>query len=203
MMILTLVPANRRAITRRARRVCCLLVTTMIVFHPFAEAPQHILLHVALERELETALEQFGFAEIADDAEEQDAGRPAFLVQIVGFERPLEPRAAEHEDRIGLLERVLDDQPASGVVQQKARQDENRRHDQGALDDEAFQLFLERDELPAPKERGPERGSNYKFKSDLPFNKSNVSRSRTLLGFLDREVDTLAFPQQFEHRAPH
>jgi hypothetical protein len=35
------------------------------------------------------------------------------------------------------------------------------------------------------------------------FNETHVSCPRTLLGFLDREVDTLAFPQQLEHRAPH
>src|SRR5688572_4605852 len=41
------------------------------------------------------------------------------------------------------------------------------------------------------------------YKTVLPFNQSNVSRARTFLGFLDRELDTLAFPQQLKHRAPH
>jgi hypothetical protein len=36
----------------------------------------------------------------------------------------------------------------------------------------------------------------------LPFNQSNVSCPRTLLRFLDGKLDALAFPQQFEHRAP-
>jgi hypothetical protein len=39
--------------------------------------------------------------------------------------------------------------------------------------------------------------------SELPFNQTHVSRARALLGFLDREVDALAFPEQLEHRAPH
>jgi hypothetical protein len=63
------------------------------------------------------------------------------------------------------------------------------------------------DELPAP-EPGPERGSeaisNFRFHSELlPFNQSNVSSARALLGFLDRELDALAFPKQLEHRASH
>jgi hypothetical protein len=37
----------------------------------------------------------------------------------------------------------------------------------------------------------------------LPFNQSDVSSPRTLLGFLDREIDALTFPKQLEHRAPH
>jgi hypothetical protein len=37
----------------------------------------------------------------------------------------------------------------------------------------------------------------------LPFNKTHVSGARTFLGFLDRELDALAFPKQLEHRAPH
>jgi tryptophan 2,3-dioxygenase len=35
----------------------------------------------------------------------------------------------------------------------------------------------------------------------LPFNQSNVSRARPLLGLLDRELDSLALSKQFEHRA--
>ena len=41
------------------------------------------------------------------------------------------------------------------------------------------------------------------YKTVLPFNQSNVSCSRPLLGFLDGEVDALAFPKQLEHRAPY
>jgi hypothetical protein len=36
----------------------------------------------------------------------------------------------------------------------------------------------------------------------LPFNEPYVSGARTFLGFLDAELDALAFPQQLEHRAP-
>jgi hypothetical protein len=39
--------------------------------------------------------------------------------------------------------------------------------------------------------------------ADLSFNQSHISCPRALLGFLDGELDALAFPQQFEHRAPH
>ena len=42
---------------------------------------------------------------------------------------------------------------------------------------------------------------DYKL-AGLPFNKTHVSGARTFLGFLDYELDALAFPQQFEHRAP-
>jgi len=38
---------------------------------------------------------------------------------------------------------------------------------------------------------------------ELPFYQSNVSRARPLLGFLDGELDALAFPKQLEHRASH
>jgi hypothetical protein len=37
--------------------------------------------------------------------------------------------------------------------------------------------------------------------AELPFNQPHVSRPRTLLGFLDGELDPLAFPKQLEHRA--
>jgi hypothetical protein len=50
---------------------------------------------------------------------------------------------------------------------------------------------------------GRKEEATTKSNQNLPFNKSNVSCTWTLLGFLDREVDTLAFPQQLEHRAPH
>jgi hypothetical protein len=72
-----------------------------------------------------------------------------------------------------------------------------------------------RDEVPAPSYGAGERSINqiaecsYEIsarKSEiplLPFNQSDVSSSRALLGFLDRKVDALAFPKQLEHRAPH
>jgi hypothetical protein len=37
--------------------------------------------------------------------------------------------------------------------------------------------------------------------AELPFNQPHVSGPRTLLGLLDGELDPLAFPEQFEHRA--
>jgi hypothetical protein len=37
----------------------------------------------------------------------------------------------------------------------------------------------------------------------LTFDETHVSGARTLLGFLDREVDALAFSKQLEYRAPH
>jgi hypothetical protein len=37
----------------------------------------------------------------------------------------------------------------------------------------------------------------------LPFDQSDVSRARPLLGFLDRELDTLALPKQLEHRSTY
>jgi hypothetical protein len=55
----------------------------------------------------------------------------------------------------------------------------------------------------APR-RGPEREAKSNAKpTKLPFNQPYVSSPRTFLGFLDGELDALAFPKQLEHRAPH
>jgi hypothetical protein len=67
--------------------------------------------------------------------------------------------------------------------------------------------FLERaDEHPAPRAGAGQR-KQIQFQTsgfrELPFDETNVSSARTFLGFLDRELDTLAFPEQLEHRAAY
>jgi hypothetical protein len=67
---------------------------------------------------------------------------------------------------------------------------------------------LERaDEFPAPRagagKRKRKQFQTSNFRSELPFDETHVSSARTFLGFLDRELDALAFPEQLEHRATH
>jgi hypothetical protein len=59
-----------------------------------------------------------------------------------------------------------------------------------------------------PQPPGPERESKWISDcrlqiAELPFNQPYVSSPRTFLGFLDSELDALAFPEQLEHRTPH
>src|SRR5688500_14178515 len=53
-----------------------------------------------------------------------------------------------------------------------------------------------------PMSRGRKRKLN-QLLAELPFNQPHVSGPRSLLRFLDGELDALAFPKQLEHRAPH
>src|SRR5688500_4033923 len=68
-----------------------------------------------------------------------------------------------------------------------------------------------REMTPCRRTSGPRRagriGSKWISKSrsqiaELPLDEAHIPGARPFLGFLDREVDALAFPQQLEHRAP-
>ena len=132
-------------------------------------------------------------------------GAQPSLIQLDRFERPLVhvPPSTKIASAFSSGSSTTSHAPRRDSA--KMREEENRRQDEGAADEEAFQLFdLERaDEHPAPRAGAGQRKLNQIQIQTLPFNQSHVSSPRTLLGFLDGEVDALAFPKQLEHRAPH
>jgi hypothetical protein len=48
-------------------------------------------------------------------------GRPAGVVEIDCFEPPLDARAGEHHNRVGSLERMLDDEISAGGAEEESR----------------------------------------------------------------------------------
>ena len=164
-----------------------------------AEAAHHLDLQVHFARVLEMPRStSTRFAPVRDLPEQVDARRPAFLVKLDRFHRPLVHRAAEHHHGVGFLQRIFDDEPRAKAREGKSAEQEKRRREEGAADEDAFQL----DEL-RPHEPGPEKEAKSIRLARLPFNQPHVSSPRTLLRFLDGELDALALPKQLEHRAPN
>ena len=92
-----------------------------------AEAAHHFDLQVHFARVLEIALDQYRFAPIRDLPEQVNSRRPAFLIKLDRFHRPLVHRAAEHHHGIGFLERIFDDEPRAKTREGKRADQEKRR----------------------------------------------------------------------------